>query len=181
MTEPTVTGINRIHPFERAGLGQAPFRCAGHFEAVFQAAPDAPRQPAASCNYCGQGIMEVFVVRSVDGREFHVGCDCIRKVWREYDTEIPADFRAAVLEIERAKREARRVKREAQVAARAERALARLASKPGLFSDRPHPSQWHATKGLTLRDYYDWCLSHRANLTHVCQQIESAALAKATP
>lgn len=172
MTAPI--GVNRIHPFERAGFGHAPYRCVGHFEAVYQACPGAPIQPGSSCEYCGQAIRDVFKVRSVDGVEFRVGCDCILKVFRGYDKTIPADFRAAVLEVERAKRENRRVRREGLLTARRDRAVVALATRPELFRDAPHPNEYHASKGLTLRDYYDWCLAHRANLVHICQAVEHA-------
>lgn len=68
-----------MHVFERAGLGKAPFRFVGYSERKYQACPDAPVQPGASCDYCGTGIMGCYEVRSADGKRFVVGCDCIEK------------------------------------------------------------------------------------------------------
>ena len=68
-----------LHIFERAKLGKAPFRCVGSFEMKFQACPGAPILPGGSCDYCGQGIMYAFQIKSADGRTFKVGCDCVMK------------------------------------------------------------------------------------------------------
>jgi hypothetical protein len=68
-----------MHVFERAGLGKAPFRCIGFAEVVYQAHPDAPRQPGGSCDYCGTGIMLQCKIKSADGRVFKVGSDCVAK------------------------------------------------------------------------------------------------------
>lgn len=170
----TLTGIQRIHPFERAAFGHAPYRYVGHYQAVFQAAPDAPRQPGTSCDYCGTGIMDVFKVRSSDGVEFKVGCDCIRKVSAEFDGDIPPDAREWIYQMESAKRHERRLKRDAQIKARKDRVRGALAAHPTLFVDRPHPTPFYAAQGRTLRDYYQWCLDHKSNDVHVFQIIERA-------
>jgi hypothetical protein len=76
------TTIN-THPFEQAGLGKAPFRVLGMFEKVFSPAPGAPSKPGGTCDYCSNGILFCFTIRSVDGKEFVVGSDCVRKTTRE--------------------------------------------------------------------------------------------------
>ena len=68
-----------LHVFERAQLGKAPFRCIGYYEAKWQAHPGAPVQPGTCCDYCGQGIINAFKIRSRDGREFKVGSDCVAR------------------------------------------------------------------------------------------------------
>ncbi len=78
----TPTTAHAIHPFEKCGLGLAPFRCVGSYESKYQAIPgdpNCPIQPGSSCDYCGNGIMNVFVIRSSDGKEFKVGCDCVAR------------------------------------------------------------------------------------------------------
>lgn len=79
-----------VHPWEKAGLGKAPFKWLGVFEdrgphrypqadgTVLEVG--APGQPMGCCAYCGQGIAECHRIRSSDGKEFTVGCDCVRKV-----------------------------------------------------------------------------------------------------
>lgn len=66
------------HPFETAGLGQAPFRCVGISEAVFTL-PDGSSQAGGCCDYCYTGIRYEFHIESADQRTFKVGCDCVRK------------------------------------------------------------------------------------------------------
>ncbi len=69
-----------VHRFEAAGLGKAPFELVGFTEEKFVAAPGCPAQPGGTCDFCGNAIMNVFYVRSADGRRFKVGCDCVLKV-----------------------------------------------------------------------------------------------------
>jgi hypothetical protein len=66
------------HPFEKAGLGYAPFRCVGCRENWFEM-PGFGRKPGGTCDYCGTGILYEFVIKSADGKSFVVGCDCVRK------------------------------------------------------------------------------------------------------
>ena len=100
-----------IHPFERAGLGRAPFTCIGVDEIWFEM-PGFGRKPGGSCAYCGTGILNAFKIRSADGACFVVGCDCVEK------TGPVAEFRAVRLAAaadKRAKRVAgRRIEREAR-------------------------------------------------------------------
>jgi hypothetical protein len=60
-----------LHPFQRKGLGFAPFRLA------------SVRRGGGCCAYCGAVISRLFIVSDVDGKEFSVGCDCIEKVAAE--------------------------------------------------------------------------------------------------
>lgn len=71
--------MKKVHVFEQAGLGKAPFRCIGFGVETYQACPGAPVQPGTCCDFCGNGIMNVFRVRGADGRVFKVGCDCVAK------------------------------------------------------------------------------------------------------
>lgn len=83
---------SNIHPFERAGLGKAPFRYVGmvaqdmcHGERIlnreeFQATGVAlTTKPGGTCAYCGTYIVNMYNIRSADGRVFHVGSDCVEK------------------------------------------------------------------------------------------------------
>ena len=64
MTSETVTTggaavVAKIHPWERAGLGPAPYAYLGSYVKTYQSipgCPDCPIQPGSSCDYCGQGI-----------------------------------------------------------------------------------------------------------------------------
>ena len=62
-----------IHPFERAGLGVAPYTFLGVSERVYVACPGAPAQPGGTCDYCGNGIRYLYHCVSADGRRFAGG------------------------------------------------------------------------------------------------------------
>lgn len=151
---------SKVHPFERAGLGMAPFRFVGHFVSKYQACPGAPIQPGSSCDYCGTGIMDVFRIRSTDGKEFKVGCDCVRRTYAQFDGTIPPEFRKAIAEMERQKREVKRQAKWEKAVAQRKETLAALQAQPALFADQPHPTPSMANAGKTLRDYYLYCLEH---------------------
>lgn len=82
-----------MHKFEAAGLGKAPFKFVGcevqdmAYGQVILNRAEYQRtgimistQPGGTCAYCGQYIVQMFNVRSADGKQFHVGSDCILKV-----------------------------------------------------------------------------------------------------
>jgi len=78
----------KIHVFEAAKLGKAPFRILGVSEERgpkktvmdgVEVSVGAPGQPMGSCRYCGQAIAECWTIRSADGNEFIVGSTCVNK------------------------------------------------------------------------------------------------------
>lgn len=82
------TETHELHPFERSGLGVAPFRYVSHERKVGpimvgMSQVGAPGQPMGSCQHCGTGIADCFWVESADGKTFYVGSDCILKLYRE--------------------------------------------------------------------------------------------------
>ena len=115
------------HPFEKSGLGKAPFSCTHVTENVFDNG-DGTTKGGGCCDYCGTGIRwEFWIKGSVAGaRQFKVGCDCVAKTgWGiEGFEKVRADHT-------RARRQAgvqsRRAARQAQVAAeRAQRQADRI-------------------------------------------------------
>jgi hypothetical protein len=128
-----MTTTTPIHPFEKAGLGVAPFRCTRVTVAKYQACHGAPVQPGASCDYCGTGIMNVFWIKGSqpDAAEFRVGCDCVAKTGAVVEKFRDERLKFARLQRE-AKRETRRAAREQKWAqARDERATAYLVTDEG--------------------------------------------------
>ena len=115
------------HPFEKAGLGKAPFSCTHVSENVFTLL-DGTSKAGGCCDYCGTGIRwEFWIKGSVAGaRQFKVGCDCVAKTgWgiEGFEKVRAAHTRAR----RRAGATARREARKAQVAAeRAQRQTERL-------------------------------------------------------
>lgn len=114
------------HPFEKAGLGTAPFSCTHVSENVF-ALPDGTSKAGGCCDYCGTGIRwEFWIKGSIAGaKQFKVGCDCVAKTgWgiegfakvradhtrarRQAGTQSRRAARQAQLAVERAQRDAER-------------------------------------------------------------------------
>lgn len=58
-----------VHPFEAQGLGLAPFSCYFAYKSDYM----------TSCQVCGHGIINVFMIRSSDGKTFRTGCECVNK------------------------------------------------------------------------------------------------------
>lgn len=99
------------HPFEKAGLGYAPFRCIGVRENAFEM-PDHTFKAGGCCDYCGTGIRWEYLIKGAnDGRVFKVGCDCVEKTgWNVEDFEktrlqLARDRRAVKSEVRRAARQ----------------------------------------------------------------------------
>lgn len=110
-----------LHPFEAAGLGQAPFRLLAIRKNVYSAAP-GHSQPGGCCSYCSQGILWECVIRSRDDQTFVVGQDCVRKLDRgdnKLATAVTRELARIAREEREAAREARwqaqRVAREAEL------------------------------------------------------------------
>lgn len=100
--------MTAMHPFEKAGLGKAPFECFGMTENWYSAAP-GHKQPGGSCKYCGTGIAYEYHIKSFDNHTFVVGCECVRKTKAQVK-----GFREARLAHTRKKREEGHAKRRAE-------------------------------------------------------------------
>ena len=167
-----------IHPFEKAGLGRAPFRLVfveerrGPIRYVdpktgIEMTCGSPGQPMGSCAYCATGIATCCGILSADGKRFIVGSDCVRKTGQ------------ASL-IENTEREVRKLKK-ATTAARigrtrellqdgnAEGAVARDA-----LAAMPHPNARLAELGKSELDYARWILGHAgaAGGTKIARKVE---------
>jgi hypothetical protein len=164
------SSARKIHPWEDAGLGLAPFRCLGVERRIgpikyqdpkypgITTEIGSPGQPMGTCDFCGQGIADCYIIVSKDGKKFVVGSDCVRRTYQEAETELPATVRKAIADNAREKREAKaqakRDKLRAIMERLREQAKAALAADPALFTTEAHP----AIPSKTLRDYYEWML-----------------------
>ena len=142
-----------IHAFEQAGLGRAPFRYLGieaqtvnsNGERVLSESGGVAvsTTPGGTCAYCGTYIVDMYRVESSDGKRFHVGCDCIRKVGGAgLIRQIDADRR----KLERNKRHSREDAKRAELSAW-------YAENRQRCEGLPHPKKF---QDKTLADYVDW-------------------------
>jgi hypothetical protein len=153
------------HPFERAGLGKAPFKYVGNAELVFIAYPGATPRAGGSCDYCYTAIRDAYYIVSADGKKFKVGCDCVRKLC--------VDKRDPILV---AVNKARAAQAKANKESRVRFAIEAFETDETLLTDKPHPMAWAKGKGLTARDFAVWMLKN-AGLTgklKVAREIEAA-------
>lgn len=162
MNTNTATETSTIHPFQTAGLGLAPFRYVGQVkqdiaygQAVVNsegfrsgAEPMITTKAGGTCAYCGNGILNMFNVKSADGKIFHVGSDCIAKVGGP-------ELARKVAKVVSANRTAQRHALEAEKIAAAVASLARPETQRVLGS-QGHPSR----RDATMLDYVTWSLNN---------------------
>lgn len=162
-----IAALKRVHPFERANLGVAPFKYDGYSIEKYQACPGAPIQPGTCCDYCSTGIMEVHYIKSADGRRFKVGSDCINKLRTDGKSTIGLS-RADIALLQAAARAMRDINHTKAVAkAKAvkttvESQLANEAVRLALTA-LPHPRGFvDRTTGnaMTLLDWAEWMMQN---------------------
>jgi hypothetical protein len=153
------TAPERIHKFELAGLGKAPFRCIGTERKVgpyryrdpktgIELMAGAPGQPMGSCDYCGMGIADCYKIESADGKQFVVGCECVLKTGDAGMSRAVKDL------VRKAQRERRHERERVQV-----EEVAALMNDPKVqeaLAAKPHPIPWRANQGQTLLDMCSW-------------------------
>lgn len=154
---------NAIHPWERCGLGVAPYKCVGTGVAIYRAVPEAPAQPGACCDYCGQGIMNVYSVQSACKSVFKVGCDCVRKTCSKHE-----GVRTAIETADRKHRNAQAKVASGKRDAKAKDELATIRSyRAADLAAMPHPltkehaegsSAWLYFAGMSGLDWFDFMI-----------------------
>lgn len=152
-----------VHPWERAGLGKAPFAYLGVSESRgpiriqntdgTETIIGSEGQPMGSCAYCLQGIAECHHVRSSDGKKFTVGCDCIRRVYGDDRAPLRAKAEAASRKLRNKAAKARRDAKATSVQGELEALLADEATRAKLAA-LPGP------KRGTLLERAEWFLHH---------------------
>ncbi len=130
----------KIHTFEKAGLGKAPFKIIGTWsmpsKALAEKNPTAwnnalregPKN-AGCCQFCFTGIIHHFIIKSADEKIFHVGSSCVNKT---FDKKLIGEVKRIKNEIAREKRaEKKAVERKARSEANAVKGL-ELLNEAGL-------------------------------------------------
>jgi hypothetical protein len=178
-TEPTT-----LHPFERRGLGKAPFKFIGmkHQEIAYGGAVIGAiggvaviTKPGGTCDACGTYIVDMYRIQSADGKISVVGCDCILKLARE-DNRLVSDVAKAKKENDRKKNLARKNAQLAKDRLRINAAMDLLdSSEPVRVKLRamPHPK----FAGSNALDYVYWMRENAGNSGKlvIAKLIEDAA------
>lgn len=143
-----------VHAFELAGLGRAPFKYV-RMEVKLHQAPGEVARAGSTCDYCGTAITNCFWLRSADGREFKVGCDCIAK----------ADDAGLMRRISRVKADHERALRARRDEKRKDEIVEMLADRTvrEKLESLPHPRGFknrETGEALTLFHWASWMLAH---------------------
>lgn len=137
-----------VHPWERCGLGVAPYKLVGAGQMTYQATPDAPVQPGTCCDFCGQGIVNVYFIRAACGSAFKVGCDCVRKACSKKE--------GVYTQVEKARKKHEAELRAVRDARKTDEIDALIAEHRDALAAKPHPRDWAAAKGETMLDHVEW-------------------------
>jgi hypothetical protein len=145
------------HKFEIGGLGKAPFRFVGMSENRISY-PDGTSKPGGTCDYCSTGILLEFHIKSADGKESIVGCNCIEKVddrglIQAYKSSLQYRQRQAELRVVKGK--AAKLELEELIAKNTDK-----------LSAMPHPMGFTDRKtgvALTMLDQVKWLFEHCGN------------------
>src|SRR5947209_2493234 len=70
---------DKIHLFEKKGLGKAPFNFIGWFEGKAHADEFTSSANCTSCAFCFTAIKSCFRIESSDDKSFIVGSECVKK------------------------------------------------------------------------------------------------------
>ena len=138
------------HKWERAGLGKAPFRYAGHEYKTYQACHGAPVQVGGSCDYCYTGISNMFWFVSADGNRFKVGEECANK---SADKKVISTVKKAANDVKRIARH------EKEYAAIVEARTILLPNLREKWAALPHPTR----KDSSLWDWAEWMMANAGN------------------
>jgi hypothetical protein len=144
----------KVHKFELAGLGQAPYRFTGQWKSLF-IVPGESARPGSSCDYCATSIANVYDFTAADGKKFHVGSDCVMKAG-------DAGMKKVVAAAVKANNAALRAERSAKVKVNVVEAL-KDESTVAALSALPHPRGFmnrETGAALTLLDWAQWMLAN---------------------
>jgi hypothetical protein len=119
-----------LHPFEKAGLGKAPFHCSHVVDSW------------SACQFCGTAIRYQYHIAGADGSHFFVGSDCVAKTGGAIHIDQFKNVKSAFL---KAKRDA--VKKARHEALKAKWA-AEAAVKRAAF-EAAHPGVYETMKFLS--------------------------------
>jgi hypothetical protein len=155
---------SEVHPFEKAGLGKAPFRYIGqvpqdicHGERLLSSRDESVRfttKPGGTCDACGTYIVDMFRIVSSDGQESVVGCDCILKVSQTVQER--KKFEADLKAMKKVKAQVAAEKKKLKDKARVQAAIERLPFVCGRLNEQPHPNKSLASQGKTMLNYVRW-------------------------
>lgn len=176
----------KIHVFEEAGHGKAPYSYHGafyvdkvrageitsdyhknivteHFDYL-----DNGMKGLCNCHFCGTEILYHFKIMSSDRHKFIVGSTCIYKTG---DSGLINYVKPAKTELERVqkerKKQAAKGKRLIRETKKIEQGKKLLTNQSEYINTFPHPNNWYNSQGKTFFDYCGWIFNHAGNSTKI--------------
>lgn len=156
-----------VHPFERSGLGKAPYRfrkiedtgstdsmglrTVGQVDGYH-----VHTTPGGTCEHCGTAIIVKAHFVSADGHQFHVGIDCAEKAYQKVDR-----FDAAKAALKKAVSKRRAAQRKAREVTKLEELQTLIDDNEDFYATLPHPRGFtnrETGAPLTMLDQINWTM-----------------------
>jgi hypothetical protein len=154
-----LANVSTIHAFEAAGLGKAPYRFNGVSVRVGpMPLPDgsmvgAPGQPVGTCKFCGTGIKYCFDLTSADGKDFYVGCECIKKSGDRGLLKVVSTFEKQKRQAANEQKRLKKIEKEKELRTEIRELMEKHRAA---LEALPHPSY----PGKTKYDHADYCVRY---------------------
>jgi hypothetical protein len=178
----TLGETKHLHPFEKAGLGIAPFKFVRMFEdrgpkvlADGITTIGSPGQPMNSCDFCGTAIADCYQIKSADNKMFVVGCDCVGKLAKASNKKSDPVLHEIVAKANAVKTQRRHERDDAKIAD----GIAFIAANESKLAKIAHPIASRAAKGESLLDSVKWYMAN-AGRSGKLDAIKSATKAVAS-
>lgn len=136
------------HVFEH--LAPGPYKVVGFDRRTYQACPGAPVQVGGSCDHCGTGIIDTFVIQGSNGHRFKVGSSCVLKAG---DRGLKKQIDPILAKLRREKAEDLDRRKKADIKAW----LADETLRASLKAEG-HPNEYRAKAGDTRLDWVEFML-----------------------
>ena len=167
-------GLQKRHPFSYT-LGEGPYKYVGSFDLgrVIGAMNNGNiaaynngltelqnwklERGAGTCSHCGHAILNIQIVQRGDGKLFGVGSDCILKVAADGDVGEVSKLERQIRADNKRKRQERESNKVSELESDFQAALVKLESQP-------HPNEYFAKQGKTMRDYYEYFAKNSKNM-----------------
>lgn len=129
----------KVHVFERAGLGKYPYVLIDVVTKIYQGSP------GSSCAFCGTGIKNCYIIQSSDGLRFDIGSECIKK----------SDDKGLMRMASDAEKKMRRDKEDKIIAD----LMVQFENIKDKLTKMPHPNEYYSSQGKTYLDYIEYTLA----------------------
>lgn len=159
------------HPFSYT-LGAGPYRLVDFFTLVipseanqgrnnFHLAPKNLKSGCGTCDHCGHGIINNYIVQNGLGERFAIGSECVEKAGQSGEFENMSVFEKHQRQLKRKQGQERREKQRIKLR---DECFSLIDKNLELFATIPHCHEHWKNQGATMKDYFIWA-RQRPNAT----------------